>query len=380
MITSTVAFAGVATLYVPFAPKNGSKRERFINIDFVALALLLSGLTVFLIGISWAGQTTHPWDSASVIVPIVIGAVLFGSAFVYDFFIVEDDKALLPLSLFRQFREYTFALAAIFAAGLNYLPMASLTPQASTWIYTADPTRLGLIQLSSGLGATFGAIVGPAVLHRTKYPKGHIVVALFIQSLFTGLLSWTLPDHKGAWIAFLFFSLSTFSWLTISCIVNAGLHIDHARLGLATSLISTFRSLGGAFGNAILNTIYATDLESKLGPDIIGAAASVNFKVTSPKIIGELIEAASGAALGIPDSFAKIPGATPKVQQAVLYGFRQAQAAAFDRVFYVAAAFGAVALLVSLFIKDASSKMDNQVAVTVQSRHENSSAQVESKV
>lgn len=107
---SAVAIIGTAIVYFPPThPQHDYGKTRFQQVkelDFVGIFLFSSGLTVFLVGLSWAGQPQHPWRSVSVIAPIILGFLTFAACFVYDF-TVRPKNAFLPLELFRNVRGFT---------------------------------------------------------------------------------------------------------------------------------------------------------------------------------------------------------------------------------------------------------------------------------
>lgn len=371
-IYGAVSLIGTMLFYFPPSGQafdHRTKGERLRQLDFLGLTMFISGITTFLVGLSWAGSASHPWRSASVVCPIVLGGVIFGFSFVYDFFIKKDNEhALFPPDLFRLVRKFTVSLAAIFVAGMIFYPMAALLPQASLYIFTSDHVQLGLIQLPNGIGQTVGAVLGPMLLHKTKRPKYHILFALFLQTLGVGLYAYALPEHKAAWIAFQFFGQGCFSWLSVCCIMNAGLHIKHSELGIATGVVCTFRSLGGSLGVAIFNTIRSSILSTHLVPEVVKAAAQHGFDVSNHTDIAVLLTAVPKAVLGQPHPFKDIPNITTQIEVASIAAFRQAQAFAFTRVFLASIPFGVIAFIAALFIDDASKLMNNHTAIRLSTK------------
>lgn len=104
--------------FPPARPQYDDEKTRWQElkeIDFVGIGLYSGGLTTFLVGLTWAGQAGHPWRTASVIVPVVLGFMLFLSAFGYDFFWAKQP--FFPLKIFQQVRDYTVLLGITFVAG-----------------------------------------------------------------------------------------------------------------------------------------------------------------------------------------------------------------------------------------------------------------------
>ena len=362
-----VSMVGTGLFYFPPArPRHDFEKTRwqeFTELDFVGLALYTIGLTILLIGFSWAGSAGHAWSSASVIAPIVLGFVLVCCCFAYDWFIVSEEKAFFPFRLFRRVREYTLLLLIVFIAGMVYYPMAILLPEATLFIFNNNGIQIGIISLPNGIGQFFGSFVMPAIMHKTKHPKWHLIAALTIQTLFTALYCVALPFHKAAWMAFQFFGTGCFPWITITTIFNLGLHVPHSDLGLAVGIIGTFRAAGGSLGDAIFTTILSGAVDSRLGPQIAEAALSHGYKAADLEF---LIPAVIENALGVPGAFAKVPGITPAIEAATKTALISAYAHGFKIVFYSMIPFGVIALVATLLISDASKYMTNHTAVVLE--------------
>ena len=155
IIYGVVSVVGTIIFYfLPSRPRHDDEKSRIDQLkelDYVGFALYTAGLTVLLVGLSWAGTAGHAWRDASVVAPIVIGAVLFICCFGYDWFIAKQSRALFPLHLFRRFREYTVSLVVVFVAGMIFYSMATLLPQATLYVFTSDHTQIGITQLTNGL-------------------------------------------------------------------------------------------------------------------------------------------------------------------------------------------------------------------------------------
>lgn len=83
----------------------GSIREKFAKIDWLWVTLLLpqepyliqlcidsgnliiiAGTTLAILGLTWGG-TKYPWDSAHVLVPLILGLALIGVFVVYEAYV-----------------------------------------------------------------------------------------------------------------------------------------------------------------------------------------------------------------------------------------------------------------------------------------------------
>ena len=69
------------------------------DFDFVGLILLVGGLLIFLMGISWGGSY-YPWKSTHVIATIVVGFLALVAFVIYESF-VPLKEPLVPMYLFK---------------------------------------------------------------------------------------------------------------------------------------------------------------------------------------------------------------------------------------------------------------------------------------
>ena len=369
IIYAVICLVGTAIFYFPPArPRKDYEKTRlqqFTELDFIGYVLYGAGLTVFLIGLSWAGEADHAWHSASVVAPIVLGAVVFISTFVYDW-TVKPKFPLMPLHIFRMVREFTILLVALFVSGMVFFAMVTLLPQATESVYDSDPVKLGVALIPNGIGQFIGGAVLPSLIHKIKHIRAQIVVALCIQTLFSALYAFgIIPHHKAAWITFQLFGMACFAWITLCSYVVVSLHVPHKDLGIAAGLVGTFRNTGGSVGISIFTTIRNGVLNGQLVPRILGAAAANGFKgdATATKT---LITAVSNNARGIPDAFAKVKGATPALIRATSEAYKSAYGYAYQRVFFSTIPFGVIAIIAAFFIRDASEYLTNHTAVNME--------------
>lgn len=254
--------------YPPPRPQYDFEKSRWQEIkeiDYVGFVLFTAGLTILLIGLTWAGSVDHPWDSASTIAPIVVGVVVLIACFIYDFTIPKQP--LFPLHLFRQFREFTVLLVVVFVAGkcssrhvlhnqtliftgAVFYSFSGLLPQGSLYMFTNDPIQIGIIALPNGIAQVVFGGCATIVMGKVGHLKLQVIFFLIVQTVFVAAYAGVVPDNRTGWTAFQFFGMGPFALITLLCYVIAGLNVPLRHLGLASGLIGTFRSAGGSVGNA----------------------------------------------------------------------------------------------------------------------------------
>ncbi|KAI1613465.1 putative major facilitator superfamily transporter [Exophiala viscosa] len=355
LMFAVVSTAGTLLFYFPPSrPQFDHEKTRWEEVK----QLDVIGLTTFLIGLTWAGQTNHPWRSVSVIAPIVIGFCVLAACFAYDFTLAK--RPLFPLEVFRKVRDFTVLLGIVFVAGMIYFSMSALLPQGSLYIFTSDPIQIGLIALPNGIVRFIFGAVATSFMGKIKHLKVQILVGLGIQAIFTACLAAIIPQNKIAWSALQAFAVGPFALVVLACYVIARLNVPLRYLGLASGLIGTFRSMGGSVGNAIFNAVLQGVTSKDLGPAIASAAIGQGFNATE---LGLLIPATVEAVVGVPDAFAGVPGATQAVQTAAILAFRQVYARAFQMVFFSTIPFGVMAVILACFIRDPSIYLTNHTAI-----------------
>lgn len=361
IIVEAIAFLGTAWFYWPTPRPRGdfdkSRWDEFKEIDFVGLLLLAGGLTIFLIGLTWGGSTAHPWNSAGTIAPIIIGFITVIGGFSYEFTIARNP--MFPLDLFARLRQFSLLLVVLFISGMNFNSMAALLPQGSFYMFETDGMQIGIMSLPNTIMQAVAGVGGPLVAHRIGHVKWQLAFALLLQAVFIAATAGSVyPNHKLAYMFLPAFGVPMFIWVTILSYAIASLHVPHSKLGVAMGLLGTFRSAGGAVGNAIFNTIFANRFATYAGQSIAATALSNGLRASD---LSEIIPATIEYNLGVPGVLEKIHGVTPAIQKALRLSVRSAYGHAFKIVFLVTLPFSVIALICALFVEDPTMYMTNHI-------------------
>ena len=360
IILGTFSFVGTGLVYFPPTRLilNEDSPMRFQDLDFLGFFLYCSGISVFLVGLTWGG-VQFAWNSAATIAPLTIGLVLMISAVLWGFSGIPK-RPIFPWILFRKFREFTAPVIVISMAGFCFLSTIPLLPQQLQFVYGATGTQIGIYQLSQGFGTFFGSVILAGFIHKIKHFTLQIVVGLCVQTLFLGLYALETPQTLSMALAFQFFANVPFGWLTVLCTTTVGLNVPQRHLGLAYGILGLSRCAGGAMGAAILSTIVNGKLT--LPSYILEAVAPYQLPAASAAL-PLFIAAFSSGELEIASS---IPGITPEILSAAQSGFQYAYAYAFRIAYLATIPFGVAATIVGACVKDPSKYLTNHVAVHVQ--------------
>ena len=182
------------------------------------------------------------------------------------FCLVETRAAepIIPLWLFKN-RTFTATSAVGFIIGFAMFGAIIYLPLYLQIVHGASPTLSGLelLPMIGGMLLTF--ILSGRLVTRTGRYKVFPIVGTAVLSL--GLLSLTqLGPHTGYWevAVFMFVTglgLGLVMQVLVVAVQNA---VPYSALGVATATATFFRTIGGAFGVAVLGAVFANRLISQL--------------------------------------------------------------------------------------------------------------------
>lgn len=249
---------------VPF-----TRREHAI--DWLGAGLLVAGVSCLLLALSWGGNE-FAWGSGVIIGLFVAGAVLG------VLFVLQEARVAEPILPLRLFRSRTFALAnsAGFVLGLVMFGSIIFIPLYLQIVKGASPTRSGLLMLPMMAGIIVTSVLTGRAMSRIGRYKWFPVAGSAV--LLVGMLLFTqLQVGTSLWLAFGYMvvigiGLGLCMQSLILAVQNA---VSMRDLGAGTSAATFFRSLGGAFGVAILGAVLSARLTSGLADRLPAAIAQL---------------------------------------------------------------------------------------------------------
>lgn len=353
-ISGVIAMAGTIFFYHP--PRriflDRTKVQVMKELDYVGIFLYSSGVTLFLLALGWAG-TVFSWQSPGVIVPLVMGVVLFMCTFPWSFY-GSAARPIFPLRLFKMFRAYTSLLIIMFVCGLAHISLGAIVPQEIAYVFTSNPFTAGWYNVPCGFGGAIGGVVLGGLVHRMKHVHIQMLVANAVQTLFCGLLSITNPDRVAMGLVFQCLANVPFGWILVISYVTAGLHVPQRDMGLAYGLIGASRFLGGAVGTTIFNTILRNQSASTIPARVANAVVPLGYPQEDVRALVAAI------ASRVPSVLAEIPS---EIRAAATQAIRWGYSDAFSYVWYASIPFGVLSCVVSIFVLDPSPYFTNHTAV-----------------
>ncbi|WP_242609472.1 DHA2 family efflux MFS transporter permease subunit [Agromyces ramosus] len=289
------------TLHLPKRPKTK------VTIDYLGIVLISAGVSLLLLWVTFAGKD-FDWISVPSLLMVGGAALLLLIAVIVELRVTEP---VIPLGLFKN-RTFTLSVIASISVGVAMFGTAVFLSQYMQLARGATPTESGLLTIPMMAGVLISStVIGALVSRRGKW-KGFMVtggVLLVVGSL---LLSQLHYDTEFWYVGVSMFVLGAGVGMLMQNLVLVVQNTTEVRnLGVATSAVTFFRSLGGTIGVAvmgsILGTVVAEDIRSGIGglpPEQQLQAAQALGAGTIPQIsalpefLRVIVESAYGMGVG----------------------------------------------------------------------------------
>jgi EmrB/QacA subfamily drug resistance transporter len=303
--------------------------RRRVGVDWAGAFLVTAAVCVLLVWVTFAGDR-YDWLSWQT-------CALVGTAVVLTLaFLFAETRAGEPVIPLRLFRNPTIALASVASLFVGVALFAA-TVFFSQYFQLArgdSPTRAGVMTAPFIAGLFVSSTVSGRVITRTGRWKGWLLTGGVLLTAGLGLLGMLRYDTSYLFIAACMTLMGLGVGMTLQNLVLCTQNqVAPGDLGAASSVVTFFRSLGGAMGVAVLGSLlttrighYSGETVARLDPQDRAAAAQATGS-------GEL-----------PDP-AMLPGA-------VRTWLESAYGHAIGDVFMYVAPVALIAFLVTLFIKE----------------------------
>ncbi|KAL0944850.1 MFS transporter [Colletotrichum truncatum] len=257
------------------------------RLDWIGMPLVIVGITVFCIPVSWAGSL-FPWSSWQTLFPLISGVAML---VVFAWYESRPAAPIIPHRLF-QTKTGNVALAGGFVHGmilislLQYLPLFYQAVQLKTAISSAIyllPTIIASVVVTAAsmmMVPLFGGYVWLLRLSWVITALGTGLLALFTVDSPTSLL-YGLPILWGQGV-----SLLRLTMLPVQASVK---NVDDE--GLVTANFLTIRMFGSLVGLAICSLIFNTVFSNSISGaslELKGPLAPLRDASNAVNLIGEL--------------------------------------------------------------------------------------------
>ncbi|MFE4695162.1 MFS transporter [Streptomyces sp. NPDC056749] len=328
-----VPFAIIALIVLQKTLKLPVVKREGVKIDWSGAFFISAAVSLLLLWVTFAGDK-YDWISWQT------WTMLGGTVVLAALFLLIESKArepIIPLRLFRN-RTITLASAASLFVGIGMFAGTVFFSQYFQLARDKSPTMSGVMTIPMIAGLFLSSTVSGQIITKTGRWKAWLVSGGFLLTAGLGLLGTIRYDTEYWHIAIFMFVMGLGIGMMMQNLVLATQNqVAPADLGAASSVVTFFRSLGGAIGVSALGAVlgnrvthYVKDGLADLGPE--GAAFG---------------HGGTGGG-GIPD-LDKLPAPFRTVME-VAYGHGVAD------VFLYAAPAALVAFVLTLFIKEVALK------------------------
>ena len=243
----------IAALIVLQTTLHISRRPRKVRIDVVGAVLLSVAVSLLLVWVTGAGRDYDWWSLPTVL--MVGGAILATVLFV----IAERRSAepLVPLRLFRN-RTFTLSVLASIATGIAMFGASVFLSQYLQMARVATPTEAGLMTIPMIGGLLVASIVVGQLISRFGRWKGYLVAGSILLTAGLWLLTTLHYDTNFFLVSLYMFLMGSGVGMTMQNLVLIVQNTaDPSEIGVASSGVTFFRSLGGTVGVAVMGAALA---------------------------------------------------------------------------------------------------------------------------
>ncbi|MBO0846497.1 MAG: DHA2 family efflux MFS transporter permease subunit [Nocardioides sp.] len=248
-------------------------------IDYLGAVFISLGAGCLTLAVSWGG-TEYAWGSATIIALFVVSLVSLGV------FVWAESRATDPILPLRLFKSSVFTISVILAFIVGFAMLGAMTflPTFLQYVDGVSATVSGLQTLPLVVGLLItsiasGTIIGKTGRYRWFPIAGTLLMALglWLLSRMTATTGWGL---RSFYMLVLGFGIGLSMQVLTIIVQNTAAYRD---LGVATSGVTFFRTLGSSFGASIFGTVYANVLSNHL-PAAYAASPGVDpTKTTTPE-------------------------------------------------------------------------------------------------
>ncbi len=256
-------------------------------IDYAGILFVGLGATGLTLATSWGG-TTYPWGSATIIGLFAASVVALG-VFVW----VESRASgpqsapILPTRLFAN-PVFTVCCVLSFVVGFAMLGALTFLPTYMQFVDGVSATTSGLRTLPMVAGMLSTSMGSGVLVGRTGRYKMFPVAGTAVMALAFVLMSRMDPSTsallQSVYLFILGAGIGSCMQVLVLIVQNTSKFED---LGVATSGVTFFRTIGSSFGAAIFGSLFTNFLHSRIGP-ALAASGAAPAAASSPEALHRL--------------------------------------------------------------------------------------------
>ncbi|MFJ8654020.1 MFS transporter [Streptomyces rochei] len=324
--------------------------KRKVKVDWAGAFFVTAAVSLLLVWVTFADDK-YDWMSWQT------GAMVGGAIVLTLIFLFVESKASEPIIPLRLFRNRTITLASLASLFVG-IAMFAGTVYFSQYFQLArdkSPTMSGVMTIPMIGGLFVSSTVSGQIITKTGKWKGWLLAGGVLLTAGLGLLGTMRYDtpywHIAVYMALMGLGVGMMMQNLVLCTQN---QVAPSDLGAASSVVTFFRSLGGAVGVSVLGSVMSTRI-SHYASDTIGSL--------SPQEQASAAKAAGGSS--IPDMDLLPPGIREWLESAYGHGIAD--------IFLIVAPIALIAFLITLFIKEVPLRTSGALAQAAEATAETAS-------
>ncbi|KAJ7485019.1 iron permease [Mycena galericulata] len=259
---SGIAFV-LVSIFLRVRTPPGSMREKLARVDWIGNGIGISGITLAILGLTWAGSS-YPWGSAHVLAPLIIGLVLIIAFMLYELRMPHELEPTVPYDILSNRNSLSGYLSTFFH-GITSISIIYYLPVYFQACFDATPIRSGVDMLATALVvAPFALIAGILVQVLNRYMPSNIA-GWVLTIIGFGLLSLLTADSTvGQWVGYQFVAAAGTGMIFAATVFPILAPLSVARTAAALGFFAFCRAFAQTWGLTIASTILQNELAKNL--------------------------------------------------------------------------------------------------------------------
>ncbi|KAL7621692.1 hypothetical protein AAE478_009019 [Parahypoxylon ruwenzoriense] len=335
--------------------KNVKMIDEIKKIDFAGVFLLVGGLALFLLGVSWGGQPLA-WDSATILGLLISGAVCLVAFVLYEIY-GGVGRPIIPMHFFKDLRGFTPIVVISAVTGcLNVALQITWPSQVLKVFGTNDWETAAWLTTTVAFGAWGGIVIVGPLFHIIKHIRWQLIVGCVWMSAFIGAMASIDPTKLNQAAAFSFLATLPVGWGEVITMLMVQYVASDMDLGVAFAVVSAMRSVVGSIFTAVFTAEVSNKLPEKLAFIAIPAITSAGLPTSSiPDLLGAI-------AAGTEDALRAVPGMNDNILAIASAKISESYAAAYTYPYYTGLALGIVSIIAAAVIRDFDHHLTDHVS------------------
>lgn len=341
-------------LFISFNPPKPvfNLRQQIGLVDYVGTVLFVGGCVVFLLGLTFASTDEHSWNSAAVIVCLVLGPIILMAFAIWNWKFSKNQ--LIPMEIVKipQIVAGGVTLFAMFGAFMANILYLSIYFQN---VIGRDALHTGLSLLPMIISMVIFSVLSGVSLRKVYHVKPFSIVGCSLMTVGIGITTLLQVDSPNSKKIGLLIPTGVGNGLIIqSLIASCQLKAPKTNGGtiMTTSFIMVCRSLGGSLGSILADVVYNLSLNNKL------PVALSNLANNNPQLFKQL---SSFDPKLLRVSTAVLDSLSP----AALHFVRSVMMDSIRNVFYMSLGVAGLSFIASLFLSNKKIPKKSEIGTAV---------------